>query len=136
MSTEREMAEKLREFADIDEAEGGNPYVIAAEREAASLLETVAAERDALRREATDQRYMKQAYWHMLGPKGLEVAAMWQGNGVRRVHHSWGPEAINMTGEERAALILDWETAAREAVPVGSIDGPEAAIRSRSGSKP
>lgn len=83
-------------------------------------------ERDEARREATDQRYMKQAYWYMLMPLGLKVAKMWDDKGVKRVHHSWAPEASKLTGEERAKAILEWEDAARTAVPVESIDGPRA----------
>lgn len=95
-------------------------------------------ERDKAWRVATDHRYMKEAYWYMLGPVGLKVADMWFKKGVLRVHHSWGPEAAALTGEERAQFILDWEEASKTAVPVESIDGdgpPSAALRQQDGGK-
>lgn len=92
----------------------------------AELTEKLAqteAELVAARRLAIDRRYFMEAYHSMLGENGLKVAAMWEAKNVKRVHHSWGPEAHKLTGEERAAFILDWEEAARTAVPVESIDG-------------
>lgn len=44
-----EIAAALREIADIDEAEGGNPHVIAKEREAASHIEALEAENERFR---------------------------------------------------------------------------------------
>lgn len=67
-----------------------------------------------LRREFIDQGYMLAAVTDMLGPVGLAVWQRWQDNGVVRVHHSWGPEARNMTGEERAEVLLAWEDAPHE----------------------
>jgi len=46
-----DIADALDEFSDIDEAEGGNPHVIATERQAATLLRTLSGENEALRRE-------------------------------------------------------------------------------------
>jgi hypothetical protein len=43
MRMSSEIAAALREIADIDEAEGGNPHVIAKEREAASHIEAIEA---------------------------------------------------------------------------------------------
>jgi len=83
-------------------------------------------------RRATDHRYMVEAYWAMLGPTGRRVAEMWHEKGVKRVHHSWGPDAAAMTGEERAQFILDFEAAARRVVPVDCIDGPEPARATQS----
>lgn len=62
---------------------------------------------------ATDRAYFMEAYRNMLGEKGLEVAKMWDDKRVQRVHFSWGPEGFEMTGEERAQHILDWENAPR-----------------------
>ncbi len=80
----------------------------------------IVAERDklqtditALRREVNDAVYMKAAYYQMLGETGRAVADMWLAKGVKRVHHSWGPEAHKMTGEERAAFIMEVERAPR-----------------------
>lgn len=86
-------------------------------REAASRLQAPAvaevegmrAEINRLRRLATDRSYMMTAYRQMLGPKGCEVAAMWDAKGVERQHTSWGPKAAEMTGEERAQVHLDIE---------------------------
>lgn len=71
--------------------------------------EDLKAEIKRLRRLATDRSYMMQAYANMLGPKGIEVVRMWDDKGVTRFHSSWGPEAANMTGEERAQALLDVE---------------------------
>lgn len=64
-----------------------------------------------LRRIATDRSYMMTAYRRMLGPKGREVAAMWDRMGVERHHTLWGPSAANMSGEEIAQCHLDIEAA-------------------------
>jgi hypothetical protein len=73
---------------------------------------------------AADRAYFMEAYRSMLGTIGLKVAKMWDEKRVKRVHHSWGPDAFSMTGEERAQLILDWEEAALTAVPVEFVDTP------------
>ena len=77
----------------------------------AEAMESEMAEKDAeierLRRVAADRSYMMQAYRNMLGPKGLDVAEMWERQGVTRHHTTWGPEAIALTGEERAQALLD-----------------------------
>ena len=75
-------------------------------------------------RRATDAEYMCNAYMQMLGPKGLEVAEMWSKKGVRRVHHSWGPDAHKMTGEERAQFILDVEKAPKTPLDFDDGKGP------------
>lgn len=84
-----------------------------------------AAEKDAeiarLRRLATDRKYMLEAYRNMLGPKGLEVATMWERQGVTRQHTSWGPDAYSLSGEERAQVLLDVQTAV--SVPLDFNDG-------------
>jgi len=66
---------------------------------------------------------MLEAYWTMLGPIGLKVAAMWKETGVSRVHQSWGPMAHLLSGEERAQAILDTEEAMKTAVLMEDIDG-------------
>ncbi|WP_052194623.1 hypothetical protein [Aureimonas altamirensis] len=58
---------------------------------------------------ATDRSYMMDAYRAMLGPKGLEVAVMWEKQGVTRQHTSWGPDAWKLSGEDRAGVLLDIE---------------------------
>jgi hypothetical protein len=74
------------------------------------------AQLQCLRRDYIDQGYMLGAVTDMLGPTGLAVWKRWQENGVVRVHHSWGPEARDMTGEERAGILLAWEDAPREEI--------------------
>lgn len=68
----------------------------------AALIKEVAG----LRRVATDRLYMMQAYYNMLGPKGREVADAWAAKGLIRTHVDWGPDAAELTGEERAAVLL------------------------------
>lgn len=75
------------------------------------------AEVKRLRTLATDRRYMMDAYRAMLGPKGLAVVERWEKNGVTRQHTYWGPDAANLTGEERAQVLIDAESAARREVP-------------------
>lgn len=87
-------------------------------------LRSAEAENTRLIRLAEDRRYMMDAYHSMLGPKGLAVAACWDAKGVKRVHHSWGPDAALMDGEGRAQVLLDWEAAFQTAMPVESIDAP------------
>lgn len=72
---------------------------------------------------ATDRLYLMEAYRQMLGPKGLLVAKMWFDRRVKRVHHSWGPEAHLLSGEERAQAILDMEAAMKDARRVDYVDG-------------
>jgi hypothetical protein len=96
-----------------------NPLDAASER-----INELEAQLAAANRLATDRLYFMQAYEQMLGPIGLKVVAMWRDKRVHRVHHSWGPQAHNLTGEERAQVILDMEEAAKTAVRVESIDGP------------
>lgn len=74
-------------------------------------VEALEAERKRLTRLATDRSYMMEAYRSMLGPKGLEVAVMWEKQGVTRQHTSWGPEAWKASGEDRAGWLLDIEAA-------------------------
>ena len=69
------------------------------------------AEGRRIRSVATDRLYMMEAYRSMLGPKGLEVVAMWNRQGVTRQHTSWGPEAWTASGEDRAAWLLEIEAA-------------------------
>lgn len=87
--------------------------------------ELMAAEqrgKDQMARIATDYRYMMEAYEIMLGPKALEVVAMWKDNGVKRFHASWGPDAAAMTGEERAQVLLGWEGVLNSARLVEDVD--------------
>lgn len=64
-----------------------------------------------LTREIVDLKYMNHAIRELLGPKGLEVVKMWDDKRVMRVHTSWGPNAMTMSGEERAEMILEFELA-------------------------
>lgn len=101
-------------------------YIRAADEamsEAASLIQSQAAESAAdkariaelekkladERHRATNAEYFNVAYRNMLGPVGVKVAEMWREKNVRRIHFDWGPEAVNLTGEERAQIILDME---------------------------
>jgi len=76
-----------------------------------------------LKRKLADMSYMAHAQYELLGPKALEVVKMWRKQDVMRIHTSWGPKAYAMTGEERAALLLEWENAPRRLVAPGEIDG-------------
>lgn len=73
------------------------------------------------RRTATNRQYMIEALVQMLGPTGLKVWQGWQEKGVQRVHHSWGPEARSLTGEQRAQAILDWDAAPKQRID--NLDG-------------
>jgi len=84
-----------------------------AEREKIASLE---ADIVKLNRLATDRLYFMEAYENMLGENGLKVAQMWRGNRVTRVHFSWATSARSLTGEERAAHILEWEKAPKNIV--------------------
>lgn len=79
-----------------------------------------------LRRMSTDQAYMLNAYRNMLGDNGMKVVKMWEDRRVTRVHFDWGPDAAKMTGEERAAFILDMEKAPRRQMNFGDGKGPRA----------
>lgn len=89
---------------------------------AESRVQSLEEEVKRLRRESTDRDYMLEAYGSMLGPTALKVVEIWAEKHVKRVHHSWGPEAINLSGEERAQLLLDWEAAMETAVEIRDID--------------
>lgn len=80
------------------------------------------------RRRATDAEYMAHAYRNMLGETGLKVAEMWREKGVKRVHFSWAEGAANLTGEERAKHILEWEYAPSREVDPREIDGTSPTI--------
>jgi len=54
-----------------------------------------------------DREYMMGAMQQMLGPNGLKVVEGWRKKGVVRVHYSWAPDATDMTGEERAKVMLE-----------------------------
>lgn len=75
-------------------------------------------------RTVTDRLYMMTAYRHMLGPIGARVAAMWDAKGVKRQHTYWGPSAADLTGEERAQMLLDVENARKRQVLPEEIDIP------------
>lgn len=76
-----------------------------------------------------DQAYMTGALVNMLGPNALKVWDQWRVRGVQRVHYDWQPAAKELSGEERAALVLEWDEAAKNAEPIEDFDGHLAAIR-------
>lgn len=102
--------------------------------EATKLRGTIAAlrkqvsdavgERDRQMRRATNAEYMAAAYRNMLGPKGLEVAAMWERAHVNRVHFDWGPDALKLSGEQRAETILAMSVAPSRQASAEEIDAP------------
>jgi len=74
-------------------------------------VERLTAELNTVNRLATDRAYLASAYRNMLGPKGREVADMWDSKGVTRTHVDWAPGAAKMTGEDRAEVLLGIEAA-------------------------
>lgn len=66
---------------------------------------------ETINRKATDRKYMLNAMYELLGPKAKQVVDNWIAQGVARTSTTWGPEAMNMTGEERAQVLLDFESA-------------------------
>ncbi|KFL28177.1 hypothetical protein JP74_02920 [Devosia sp. 17-2-E-8] len=95
----------------------------------ASRIEALEAENARLLRTATDRRYMLEAYRAMLGPKALEVVASWNASNVQRVHYDWSQDALTLSGEERAQVILDWEEARKLAVLVENVDATAPTVR-------
>jgi len=77
-----------------------------------------------LNHELANAEYMIEALVDMLGPKGLEVWSLWQKNNIKRVHYSWGPKAHELTGEERASIILDMENTQSRFVNIGNFGEP------------
>lgn len=65
-------------------------------------------------KERARKAYLLPVYRDMLGPKGKQVADLWEKQGVQRVHFDWGPDAP--TGEERADFILSLNLAPRTEV--------------------
>ena len=70
-----------------------------------------------IKKELSDLRDKLEAYHSMLGPNGLKVAAMWQALQRLVLDDAWTPEGWAMTGEERAAFILERATAPTEPTP-------------------
>ena len=73
-------------------------------------VKRIREELDALkqvRRLAADAAYMLQAYRNMLGPVALDLVKKWEADGVTRFHCWWGPDATEMSGEERAQVLLN-----------------------------
>ncbi len=76
-------------------------------------------------RRLTDRSYIINALVQMLGPKALEVWNGWCKRGVTRVHHDWTEKAMTeMTGEERAAYLLEVEAAPKTRISLDDIDNP------------
>lgn len=120
IETKREQIERLT--AERDEwQDRANHQQVRAEA-AESRVQSLEEEVKRLRRESTDRAYMLEAYGSMLGPTALKVIEMWADKHVKRVLHSWGSEAVNLTGEERAQLLLEWEAAMETAVEIRDID--------------
>ena len=82
-----------------------------------------------LNRIATDRRYMMDAYKAMLGPIALQVVKHWEDKGVTRQHTSWGPEAHKLTGEERAQILLDVQSAASLPLEFNDSSVPRRSVR-------
>ena len=67
-------------------------------------------------RTVNDKQYMIEALVSMLGPAALTVWRGWLEKGIQRIHYSWGPDADNLSGEERAKIMLEWDNAPRTLV--------------------
>lgn len=76
---------------------------------------------NALNRKFIDHKYMFNALYELLGPKAKEIADIWINTGVERTHTSWDPSAMNLSGEERAQILLDIEAAPK--TEMTNIDG-------------
>lgn len=95
-------------------------------RAADAELDRLRAENERLRRERGNALYMGEAYRQMLGPKGREVATMWEKQGVVRIHSSWAADPYSLEGEDVAQIHLDFEAAPK--TPIDDIDGHIAAL--------
>lgn len=69
-----------------------------------------------------DKAYQIAALVSMLGENGRKVWDNWKQQGITRVHYSWGPGAAKLTGEERAAVMLEWDQAVKRADAEGNSD--------------
>lgn len=67
-------------------------------------------------RTVNDKQYMIEALVSMLGPTALTVWRGWLKKGIQRVHYSWEPDAANLSGEDRAKIMLEWDNAPRTLV--------------------
>ena len=95
---------------------------LAAEARGAERERALETEIKRINRIANDRQYFIDALVNMLGPNGLKVWKGWQARQIVRVHYSWGPEAASMTGEERAAAILEWDEAAKSGELIHDVD--------------
>jgi len=68
------------------------------------------------RNRACNAEYMRDFCRQLLGPVASEVVEGLITDGVRRVHVSWGPEAMRLTGEQRAAQYRAFSNAPRTVV--------------------
>ncbi|WP_128082276.1 hypothetical protein [Sphingomonas sp. Ant20] len=84
---------------------------------------------DRLNRTATDRAYMIEALAQMLGPKGRQVWASWQAQGVQRIHSDWVVDPMSMDGEDVAQIHLNMEEAIKSAVVVEDVDAHIAQCR-------
>lgn len=75
-----------------------------------------------LNRKITDLLYMQEALVQMLGPKGREVWAAWQANGLIRTHTSWAIDPMTLPGEDIAQLHLEMAEACKNSTPIEDID--------------
>lgn len=125
IETKREQLASMdqRHLNETAEWRGEFEVLLQEKRDAESRVQSLEEEVKRLRRESTDRAYMLEAYGSMLGPTALKVVEMWAEKHVKRMHHSWGPEAVNLSGEERAQLLLEWEAAMETAVEIRDIDG-------------
>lgn len=81
-----------------------------------AALQEQTARADKHWRTVNDKQYMIEALVPMLGPTALTVWRGWLKKGIQRVHYSWGPDAANLSGEDRAKIMLEWDNAPRTLV--------------------
>lgn len=81
-----------------------------------AALQEQTARADKHWRTVNDKQYMIEALVSMLGPTALTVWRGWLKKGIQRVHYSWGPDAANLSGEDRAKIMLEWDNAPRTLV--------------------
>lgn len=98
---------------------------------AADRIEQLEADLRKANRTATDRAYMIDALSQMLGPKGREVWARWQEQGLQRIHTSWVIDPAEIDGETVAQHHLDTEEAMKTAVRIDDVDSHLDALRSQ-----
>ncbi len=135
-----DLVERLNDNCSCRKRQAAKVYCLDAEicdlnAEAADTIEAQARKIEKLegalgkeRRRATDAEYLNRAYRNMLGESGLKVAKKWESDGVTRVHFDWGLKADELTGEERAELILSIEKSPKTLMEDIDSQPPRAAL--------